>query len=413
MNNSKWYRLDNVGNFYSFIVNKQFQNVFRYSITLKEDVEQKILQEALNTTMEIFPNFNVSLKRGFFWSYLEDKKNTYTVNKEDLPICFKMYNNSNDFLYRVSYYKKRINFEISHILSDGRGSVEVFKNLISNYIKIKYNLMDVDTTTNTSYIEKSEDSFCKYYKKTKTNDKQNSIRNIYHYRARKMKNKTRYLEAHLHIDDILNLAHNYNVTLTAFIVSVLIYSFKDVMSEKDLKKNIKIDIPVDMRKHYKSSSSKNYFGLTSVVYKYKTRDDKLEDIIKDINNQLKTNLTSEKLSIRVNKMVSFEKNIFCRVTPIFIKQIVLKTIDYFSSYMSTSCVSNIGKITFANPITPYIKDVNVLTSTTGFQFTLCTYENNLSIGISTKYKYNEVIKNFCNYFSKQDIEMIINVSEVI
>ena len=69
-----------------------------------------------------------------------------TVKKEDLPICYKLYDNSSDFLYRVTYYKKRINFELSHIISDGLGSLEFFKLLINNYINIRYDLKIKDLT---------------------------------------------------------------------------------------------------------------------------------------------------------------------------------------------------------------------------------------------------------------------------
>lgn len=409
MLNKKWYKLDNVGKFYSSIADKEYQQVFRYSITLKDNIDPNILQQALENTIEVFETFNVNLKKGLFWYYLEETNKKYKVTGENLPICFKLYNSSSDFLYRVSFYNKRINFEISHILSDGRGSIEFFKTLVNNYLKLKYKVK-IDSNTNTSYIEKAEDSFAKYYKKTKVTSK--NISNVYLYKGRKSLNKTRFLEAHLPVKDIIGLAHKQNATLTSLIVSVLIYSIKDVMSENELKKNIKIDIPVDLRQYFKSYSSKNYFGLASVTYKFQSRDNKLEDIIKSVNSQFKEVLTPEKLMERVNKMVAFERNFLCRITPIFIKNIALKIINYFSDRMSTSCVSNIGKIEFPSSATPYIENVNILTSTPGFQLTICSYNNDLSIGISSKYKYNEIIKNFCNYFSEQGFDMTINVSEV-
>lgn len=409
MLNKKWYKLDNVGKFYSSIADKEYQQVFRYSITLKDNIDQNILQQALENTIEVFETFNVNLKKGLFWYYLEETNKKYHVTIENLPICFKIYNSSSDFLYRVSFYNRRINFEISHILSDGRGSIEFFKTLVNNYLKLKYKIK-IDPTTNTSYIEKAEDSFDKYYKKTKVTSRR--VFNIYLYKGKKSLNKTRYLEAHLPLKAILNLAHQKNATLTSLLVSILIYSMKDVMSERELKKNIKIDIPVDLRQYFKSFSSKNYFGLTSVTYKFNSRNDSLDNIIKSVNKELKENLTPEKLIERVNQMVAFEKNIFCRITPIFIKNIALKIINYFSNRMSTSCVSNIGKIEFSQIAQEYIENVNILTSTPGFQLTICSNKDDLSIGISSKYKYNEIIKNFCNYFSEQNIDMTINVSEV-
>ena len=163
MLNKNWYKLDNVGKFYSSIADKEYQQVFRYSITLKDKIEESLLQKALENTIEIFESFNVNLKKGLFWYYLEETNKKYKVTPENLPICFKIYNSSSDFLYRVTFYNKRINFEISHILSDGRGSIEFFKTLVNNYLKLKYNI-EIDPNTASSSIEKSEDSFAKYYK---------------------------------------------------------------------------------------------------------------------------------------------------------------------------------------------------------------------------------------------------------
>ncbi len=406
----KWYKLDNVGKFYSSIADKKAQGVFRFSASLLDDIDETILQQAFDETINIFPNFNVNLKKGIFWYYLDETNKKYRVSKENMPICFNLYKSSNSFLYRVSYYKNRINFESCHIITDGRGSIEFFKYLISSYIKIRYNL-NISVLSN-SYIEKEEDSFLKYYKKIKTKNKIKNINNIYTYKARKLKNKTSFLEMHLPLDKVLNKTHEYNTTLSALIIAILIYSIKDTMSEEELNKYIKIDVPVDLRQYFKSASSKNYFGLTSVIYKFSSRNDTLEDIIKQVSEQLKNNLTKDKLIIRVNQMVAFEKNIFCRFSPIFIKNIVLKVINNFTSMMNSSCVSNLGIISFDKEIEKYINNINVLTSTTCFQFTLCSFKNDLSIGISSKYKYNDVIKNFCNYFSNLDMDVLINVSEV-
>lgn len=410
MRRKKWYKLDNVGKFYSSIADSEAQKIFRYSATLKDEIDESFLQEALNETIEVYPYFNVNLKKGLFWYYLDETNKIYRVSKESTPICHKIYNNSSDFLYRVNYHKNRINFEISHIVSDGRGSIDFFKTLVSNYIILRYDLNDIDLTTKSSYIEKSEDSFEKYYKKVDfTSDK---VGNVYNYKSKKYKNQTQFLEAHMDANIILKEAHKYKATLTSYLVSILIYSFKDILSEEELNKTIKIEIPVDLRKYFKSSSSKNYFGLTSVSYIFKSREDTIEDIIASINQQLKNKLTKEELIKRVNRMISFERNIICRVVPIFVKNIVLNYANKITSKMSTTCVSNVGKIDFDKKISEYIENINVLTSTTDFRVTLCTFENDLSIGVSSRFKYNEVIKNFFNYFSSHDIDIIMNVSEV-
>ncbi len=406
----KWYKLDNIGILYASTAKKNLPNVFRYSAELKDKIDELLLQESLNNTLEIYPNFNVNLKKGLFWYYLQETNKHPNVTIENIPICSNIYNNEDDFLFRISYYKNKINFEVCHILSDGRGSIEFFKVLVSNYIKLKYKIKDFNIITNSSRLEKIEDSFYKYYQKK--NYRSNNKLKIYNYKGKKMKNQTLFMECHLATDKVLSLAHKYKTTMTAFLVSILIYSFRDELSISDLNKTIKIEIPVDLRTYFNSKSSKNFFGLAHVFYKFNSKADKLEDIISSVNKQFKEKITIDELSKRTNQMVSFEKNLFCRFVPISLKNIVISKIYQKSSKMSTTCLSNVGKIEFDDQISKYIESINILTSTNRFQFTICSYKNNLSIGISSKYKYNNIIKNFCCFFPSNNIEATINVSEV-
>ena len=404
----KWYKLDNVGTFYAFTSNAKIPKVFRYSALLKDYVDENILQEALDNTIRIFPNFNVNLKKGFYWYYLDEANKKNMVTKENLPICFKIYNNSDDFLYRVSYFNKKINLEVSHILSDGRGSVEFFKYLITNYISIKYNIK-INYKTDNSELEKAEDSFTKYYKKTKTS--KSTKKSTYLYKGRKLRNQTRYMECHLNLKEVLDLSHKYKTTLTSLLVSILIYSFKDELKVAEYNKYIKIDLPVDLRTYFKSSTISNFFGLTTISYKF-NNNDKLEDIIKSVSKQFKENINKEKLSERANLMVSFEKNWFCRLAPLFLKNITLNIADKITENKSTTCLSNIGIIKLDKRIEEYVKSMSVITSTNGFQFTICSFKDDLCIGISSRFINNDIIKNFCRYFSNNDMKVSIDVSEV-
>ena len=86
MTKKHWYKLDNVGNFYSLTNNSTIPAVFRYSVTLKDNVDSKILQQALEQSLNYFPNFNCHLKKGFFWLYLEASDKKVYVAKENKPI---------------------------------------------------------------------------------------------------------------------------------------------------------------------------------------------------------------------------------------------------------------------------------------------------------------------------------------
>ena len=140
MERNNWYKLDNVGKLYSSLKGLKKPNVFRFSVTLKEEIDELTLLEALKETLIVFPMFNVSLKQGMFWYYLEETNIKPTVKPEKLPITERLYTNSDDVLYRVNYYKNRINLEVSHILADGKGTTDFFTTLVSNYISMKYDI---------------------------------------------------------------------------------------------------------------------------------------------------------------------------------------------------------------------------------------------------------------------------------
>ena len=66
MARAAWYRLDNVGKFYSAQAGRSAQTVFRISSEMSEEIDPLILQAALDATLETFPGFNVMLRSGLF-----------------------------------------------------------------------------------------------------------------------------------------------------------------------------------------------------------------------------------------------------------------------------------------------------------------------------------------------------------
>ena len=162
-----WYRLDNVGKFYSSQAGSSAQTVFRYAATMQDDVDPAALQHALEKTAGVFPNFNVCLRSGMFWHYLEQSAQVPVVQQENLPICYGLHVHAKSVLFRVSYHAARINLEVSHIVSDGRGSLSFFKALLHAYIEERYGVEGVPAEYDGSDHQKSENSFDKYFERDK------------------------------------------------------------------------------------------------------------------------------------------------------------------------------------------------------------------------------------------------------
>ena len=103
MADASWYRLDNVGKFYAAQAGSPNQTIFRLAATMADEVDEQALQRALDATVAQFPGFNVSLRSGMFWHYLEPSGTSPRVTPENLPICYGLHAGPQSVLVRVSY----------------------------------------------------------------------------------------------------------------------------------------------------------------------------------------------------------------------------------------------------------------------------------------------------------------------
>jgi hypothetical protein len=113
----------------------------------------------------------------------------------------------------------------------------------------------------------------------------------------------------------------------------------------------------------------------------------------------------------MNRMIALEKSPFLRFAPMFMKDLVIDIANRLTSRTTTTTVSNLGRVDFDARLAPYVENINVLTSTTGLNFTICCFGNDLSIGISTVFANLDVIKNLCRLFTNQGIEGSLNINK--
>lgn len=66
-----WFRLDNAGILFPGQNTNKWSNIFRVSIELKEEIDPDILKQAVKNILPRFPSFNVRMRKGLFWYYLE------------------------------------------------------------------------------------------------------------------------------------------------------------------------------------------------------------------------------------------------------------------------------------------------------------------------------------------------------
>lgn len=418
MARATWYRLDNIGKFYSSQAGSSAQTVFRFSATLTDAIDADTLQRAVERTVSIFPSFNVCLRSGMFWHYLEQSDTPPEVQPENLPICFGLHVSTKSVLFRVSYYKNRINLEVSHIISDGRGTNNFFKALLYAYLEERYDIQDIVIEYDGSDNQKSEDSFDKYYERGKASSLRPSKRKALSSKKarvfrlagwRDLADPT-YLEFHLPLDEVKTLAREFEVSVTSLMLAVFIYAISKEIPERHRKREIRIGIPVDLRDIFGSTTTKNFFGLAFVSYVPDT-ERPVAELAVQMQEELAYATTPEQIKPRMNRMIKLEKNPFLRFSPLFMKDLALGIADSMASRDRTTTVSNLGQIKLDDQIAPYVKEINILTSTSGLNMVLCSCGNDMSVCISSVYANLDIVKHFCRYFSEQGIYGHVNYNK--
>jgi hypothetical protein len=228
----EWTRLDNAAKIFPPTSNERDTKVFRFTCELYELIDPDLLQQALDEVVELFPLYKSVLRRGLFWYYFEMSNIKPVVKEESNPVCGRIYNEDRrNLLFRVFYYKYRVNLEVFHALTDGTGALIFMKALVYNYLSKKYPeafagrlpQLDYDASLN----QRMDDSFLKHYTDRKINLRREQLK-AYHIRGtRREENRMQVIEGIMSVKAVLEAAHQYNTTMTVYLTSLFILFIKE------------------------------------------------------------------------------------------------------------------------------------------------------------------------------------------
>ncbi len=413
--NIDWHKLDNAAKAFPPTVKKSDTRVFRFSCELFDEIDEKTLQFALDKAVLEFPHLLSVMRKGLFWYYLEQCNIKPIVSPESKMPCSQLYKSGyKTLLFEVTYFRNRINLEIFHSLADGLGGIQFFQTIVLKYIIEKYKSDFGENVpflnNNSSVTERGKDSFFDYYKKDKNNLKIKKEKAYIFRGAKREDDSVIVIEGRLSVKAVLELAHKYNTTLTAFLISAFIYSVGKEMTEINRKLPVVIDIPVNLRKYFSSQTTRNFFAMISIKYTFKEKNDSFETIIKTVSEEMKNEITKERLSHVMKSFAKLEHNPVIRVVPLPIKNFAISAKRNNMDKYGTTVVSNIGAINMPEAVRKYIRSFSVISSTLSTQLCVCSFEDNLELGFTSAFIDTERQKNFFRTLTDLglDVEIFCN-----
>ena len=389
----RWLMLDNAAKIFPASRRKNWNNVFRISATLTERIDKNVLSSALEATVKRFPSIAVRIQTGVFWYYLEELPSPPAIlDEKPYPFAGYSFSSIKKCAFRVLVYDKRIAVEFYHAVTDGNGALVFFKTLLSEYVSRMYGVSVplthgiLDLRQEPS-AEEMEDCFFK-----NAGPKKASKQDVDAFRvsgSRELdgfKTNTTFI---FNSDEIYQRAKKMGVTVTAYIAAILTIATMRVQEntvyDPRKYKPIKIHIPVNLRNLFPSKTLRNFFLYVRSVIDPALGEYTFDEVCTTIYRQMSLEITDKNMAAMIASNVSSEKQMILRITPLFIKNAVMKII-YLSAgeKKSSLSLSNLGVITVPKELERYIDRFDFVLgvqSSAPYNTAAVTYKNKLYLNV--------------------------------
>ena len=412
-----WFKLDNAALIYPAVGTKKWNAVYRVSVILKKQVNPEVLNKALQDIIIRFPHLNVSLNKGLFWFYFQEINTPPKVELDENYPCRKMDFRPSKHLFRVLYFNKKISFEAFHSLTDGYGAVVFLNTLLTRYfellgiaVKKEDNIINyLDKPS----IEEMEDSFARYAD-LKSRNKWSENKAYQVVGTNEEYGKLNIINGIMSVNEIKQFAKTYDATVTQFLFAIL---FKSVLNYQKIKgckkKPVRISLPINLRNIFHSKTLRNFSSYMNVEFTSDEADLKLADIIEKIKEKTSV-IDKDYVMGNINANVKAQKNILLRITPLFLKNLVLKLVFFMvGERICTMSMSNIGKISAPEEFNDLVEryEVNLGAGKINkMGTTAISFNDNLVFTFTSRIKETAVQENFFKTLTDMGLKVKIETN---
>ena len=364
----RWYKLDLSAIVYPTLQRRDFSSVYRLSVLMKEPVQPRVLQQAVDRTLPRFPTYKAAIRRGVFWRYLEPNHRPGPFVQEDIknscqPMRFK---GNNRYLIRVYYYGNRIAFEAHHSLGDGTGGMCVLNTIVANYLR----LLGHEEIQNGGFVldinekpdpEELEDAYMKYANAKVCPPR--PAEKTYRVRGTKEPFYTlNIIGGIMSTSQVLEVAKKYNATITEYLNAVLLYALlKRQENGFHLRlRPVRIAMPVNLRRFFPSKTLRNFITMIYPGVDPRLGEYSFEEIVEHVHNYMKYHINEKLLRGDITTNALTQSNPFIRVVPLFLKDFVVKRFyARVQDRNSSAGLTNMGVMQIPESMKPYIERYDI------------------------------------------------------
>ncbi|MEG1152973.1 MAG: hypothetical protein RSB47_01665 [Ruthenibacterium sp.] len=412
---TRWHKLDNTANIFPVIANRKMSNVFRMTAILTERVDGEVLQAALEETVPYFAAFNVRLRHGLFWSYLETNRATPHVQlEEDMPCSYINPIETDRFLFRVLYYKNRVHLETFHVLSDGTGALRFLKAICYSYCKRKmpekFTPEELETLYGIENADNIEDAYLKNYVPAPSKTfKETTAYHLHGYH--RVLGDLDAVTALMPVEKLKAECRHHGVSIGAYLTALIGYAiYEEYQSGHGAKQPVNIFVLVDLRRVFKSETSLNFFSNIIIELPFSAPEISFETVLAQVKKQFAEKLGKEELQQKLAFTVRSEMSLLARVMPLPLKNGIMRIVYEHSNNGSTLPFSNLGNTNVEPPFKDLFEGFRFLMSTTPkepVKVSAIAYHGTLALSFTSILEENLMARNMVRRLTAAGIPVTI------
>lgn len=415
----RWMRLDNAAKIYPAARNERWSNVFRLSATLTEEIDVQVMQLALDITVRRFPSIAARLRKGVFWYYVQQLTHAPSIREESsYPLTRMSSQETRQCAFRVIVYKRRVAVEMFHSLTDGTGGMVFLKNLVAEYLQLRYGVRiphekGVMDRQEPPREEEMEDSFQRYAGPVSAPRKENDA-----WRLSGTPESGEFLHLTcltLDAEAVRQKAREYGASVTVFLTAAMMDALQQLQQAKiprrSRRKRIRIQIPINLRNIFPSKSLRNFALYTTPEIDPRLGSYSFREICDVVRHQLGLEATAKVMGAKIATNVESERPVIIRIMPLFVKNAVMRAV-FLSAGEKKTCLSlsNLGRVELPDAMAPYVERMDFILgtqSTAPHNCGVITWDGKLYINFIRNTREPELEACFCRVLREMDLQITV------
>ncbi len=414
----EWITLDNAGKVFPGQSIRNWANVFRLSVRLKENIEPELLRQALEKTFLRIPTLRVRIKKGFFWHYFEHNIMDLPVKHDIKNFCYRVdFRENNGYLIRVYYHGCQISVDFYHALCDGYGGAVFLSTLTGEYLRLKGRSISCNSfvlnTEDEPKKQEQEDAYVRYA----TGDTKTNLVDTFVYHCKGTKEGVHlcnYTTAAMSFSQLHALSKSYGVTVTEFLAAVLMdIHYRKQKAEGKRPKEVSVQIPVNLRKFFTSESLRNFVLCVLVKIDPRRKEYTFEEITEAVSSQLRQVNDKKAHHSYITRTVKIGTEAI-KLLPLALKTAIIKTgFAFGAEYSTTALLSNLGPITLPADMNEYVEGFSFYTGpglVNGARCGAVSFGDRFVFTFSDIYKENDIEKEFIKRLTEMGIDITVETN---